>query len=105
MNFLFVCSRNEWRSRTAETIFKTNQKHNFKSAGTESNARIKVNSKLVSWADIIFVMEKKHRQRLQERFGQLLKDKEVVILHIDDIYGYMDDELIETLKVSVTPYL
>ena len=69
MNILFVCSRNKWRSRTAETIFKNNQKHNVKSAGTENDARIKVTEKLISWSDLIFVMEKKHRERLKEKFG------------------------------------
>jgi predicted protein tyrosine phosphatase len=105
MNVLFVCSRNKWRSRTAEAIFKVNQDHEFRSAGTEKDARIKVNEKLVNWADLIFVMEKRHKQRLQDRFDQLLNDKEVVILDIEDNFEYMDEELIETLKRSVTPYL
>ena len=105
MNVLFVCSRNKWRSRTAETIFKTNQSHEFRSAGTENDARIKVNEKLIIWADLIFVMEKRHKQRLQDRFDQLLNDKKIVILDIEDNYQYMDEELIETLRASVGPYL
>ena len=105
MNVLFVCSRNKWRSRTAETIFKADQSHEFRSAGTENDARIKVNEKLINWADLIFVMEKRHKQRLQDRFDQLLNDKKIVILDIEDNYQYMDEELIETLKTSVTPYL
>jgi len=105
MNVLFVCSRNKWRSRTAETVFKGHQNHEFKSAGTESDARIRVNEKLINWADLIFVMEKRHKERLQEKFDQLLNDKEIVILEIEDNFEYMDEELIETLRISVTPYL
>jgi predicted protein tyrosine phosphatase len=105
MNVLFVCSRNKWRSRTAETIFKDNQDHHFKSAGTENDARIKVNEKLINWADAVFVMEKRHRQRLQERFGQLLDDKKIITLDIEDNYQYMDEELVNILKTSITPYL
>ncbi len=105
MNVLFVCSRNQWRSRTAEAIFKDDQAHSFKSAGTEHDARIKVNEKLISWADLIFVMEKRHRQRLRDKYGQLLTDKEIVILDIQDDYQFMDAELVETLRMSVTPYL
>jgi predicted protein tyrosine phosphatase len=105
MNILFVCSKNKWRSRTAETIFKNNGTHEVKSAGTENDARIKVTQKLVDWADLIFVMEKRHKQRLQEKFEDVLNLKHVVILDIEDNYQYMDDELIETLKISVTPYL
>ena len=105
MNILFICSRNKWRSRTAETIFKDDQRHQFRSAGTENDARIKVSEKLVNWADLIFVMEKRHKQRLQEKFGALLDDKDLVILDIEDNYQYMNEELIETLKISVSPYL
>lgn len=102
---LFICSRNKWRSRTAETLFKKNSFLDVKSAGTENNARIKVNDSLISWADIIFVMEKKHKERLQENFKASMLDKEVVILDILDNYKYMDKELIEELKLSVADYL
>lgn len=105
VNILFICSRNKWRSRTAETIFQDDQRHSVKSAGTENDARIKVTEKLINWADLIFVMEKRHRDRLQEKFGQAMEHKEVVVLFIEDSYQYMDPELIDTLKLSVAPYL
>ena len=105
MNILFICSRNKWRSRTAETIFKNNQQHIVKSAGTENEARIRVTEKLVRWADLIFVMEKKHKERLKEKFGSLTDDKDIIILDIQDDYKYMDAELIEVLETSVSPYL
>ena len=105
MNILFVCSRNKWRSRTAETIFKGQQLHEVRSAGTSSDARIKVSEKLITWADLIFVMEKRHKQILQEKFNDALIEKDVVVLDIEDNYQYMDEELIETLRASVGPYL
>jgi predicted protein tyrosine phosphatase len=105
MNILFICSKNRWRSRTAETIFKSDPTHEFRSAGTENDARIKVNEKLINWAGLIFVMEKRHKQRLREKFHSLLSDKKIVILDIEDNYQYMDEELIETLRTSVTPHL
>ena len=105
MNILFVCSKNRWRSRTAETIFKGHHHHEFKSAGTENDARIKINEKLIKWADLIFVMEKRHKQRLQDKFDHLLDDKKIVILDIEDDYRYMDEELIQVLRITVTPYL
>lgn len=104
MNILFVCSRNKWRSLTAETIFKNNAVHNIRSAGTENEARVKVNEKLIQWSELIFVMEKRHRERLYEKFGGLMRDKEIVVLNIPDEYKYMDPELIEMLRVSVDPY-
>ena len=105
MNVLFVCSRNKWRSRTAETIFQENQDHSFRSAGTAEDARIKINGKLIEWADIIFVMEKKHKQKLLEKFDPLLKGKKIIILDIEDRYQYMDEELILSLRASVSPFL
>lgn len=105
MNILFVCSRNKWRSRTAETVFRQNGIHNIKSAGTENSARIKITEKLIDWADTIFVMEKRHKERITERFGSRLDHKKIIILDIPDDYKYMDTELIETLKTSVLPYL
>jgi predicted protein tyrosine phosphatase len=105
MNILFVCSQNKWRSLTAETIFKNNPNYFVKSAGTENGARVRITEKLVSWADIIFVMEKRHKERLNYKFGILLDDKELIILDIADDYKYMDTELIEILKISVSPYL
>ncbi len=104
MNLLFVCSRNQWRSPTAEKIFN-GQKHSAKSAGTEKSARIKINSKLITWADMIFVMEKRHKQRLIEQYSDLLTDKPVIILDIPDEYPYMDEELVISLKAAAEPYL
>jgi len=105
MNILFVCSRNKWRSRTAETIYKNHSIHNVRSAGTEPSARIKINSKLILWADLILVMEKKHKQRIIENFSKDIIDKEIIILNIPDDYQYMDEELINELNSKVLDYL
>lgn len=105
MNVLFVCSKNRWRSRTAETIFKDSQKHAVRSAGTESDARIRVSQKLIAWSEMIFVMERRHKEKLLDRFGSMLDDKEIVVLHIEDDFQYMDEELIETIRMSVAPYI
>ena len=105
MNLLFVCSRNIWRSPTAETIYKNRQDHKVKSAGTEPSAKIRVSSKDILWADIIFTMEKKHKQRLLDNFPDETKNKQLVILDIEDDYKYMDEELVEMIKLSVDLFL
>ena len=104
-NILFVCSRNKWRSLTAETIYKNSSEYNVKSAGTEDSARIKINSKLIIWAQIIFVMEKKHNEKLLEKFFTEISNKKMIILDIPDIYKYMDKELIEEIKTSISAYI
>jgi predicted protein tyrosine phosphatase len=75
-----------------------------RSAGVSPKARIKVNEKMIDWADLIFVMEKRHRTILGEKFANLAKEK-IIVLEIPDEYQYMDDELIQLLKLSVEPYL
>lgn len=105
MNLLFVCSRNQWRSPTAEEIYKNYTGINALSAGTEPGARIKLSVKLISWADIIFVMEKRHKQRILEKFGSEMNFKEIIILDIPDDYQFMDPELIEDLRTKIDHYL
>lgn len=76
-----------------------------KSAGTSNSARIKLNEKLIAWADLIFVMEKRHRTIIQEKFPFSLDDKKIIILDISDDYQFMDEDLIEILENNVRPYL
>jgi predicted protein tyrosine phosphatase len=105
MNLLFVCSRNQWRSPTAETIYKNHQGMSVRSAGTEPSARIKLTSKIIAWADLIFVMEKKHKDRILEKFKAELDHHPIIILEIPDEYKFMDVELVEDIKTKVDAYL
>lgn len=105
MNALFICSRNQWRSPTAETVFRRYPNVQARSAGTSPNARHTVSIDDIAWADKIFVMEQKHKSRLLAQFPRALQYKEMIILDIPDDYKYMDEELIEILKESVVPYL
>lgn len=59
----------------------------------------------IGWADLIFVMEKKHKRRLQERFGDILTHKKIVCLNIPDDYQFMDSELINILRSSVSEHI
>ena len=102
---LFICSRNRWRSLTAEKIFNGVNGTQTRSAGTETNARIKVTAGHISWADLVFVMEKKHLRRLQERFPEEIAQKRVICLHIPDDYDFMQQELKDILEAGVSPHL
>jgi predicted protein tyrosine phosphatase len=105
MNLLFICSRNRWRSRTAEDLFKRLSGYDVRSAGTAESARVKVNQKLLIWADVIFVMEREHKKRLQEKFSSSIITKEVIVLNIPDEYQYMDKELVKLLNDTVLTLL
>jgi predicted protein tyrosine phosphatase len=104
-NLLFICSKNQWRSPTAELLFKNNARHKARSAGTSAKARIKVNAKMIAWADVIFVMERKHLQILKQLFPEAIAGKPITILDIEDNYRFGDEELIAILKTLLTDYL
>ena len=104
MKLLFVCSRNQWRSRTAETLFARREGLSVRSAGTASSARIRVTSAMIDWADCILVMEHEHKSILLKRFSQL-RSKRCIVLDIEDNYRYMDTELIELLNEAVEPII
>lgn len=95
---LFICSRNRRRSLTAETIFKGEPAWDVRSAGTEEAARIKVTAGQLGWSDVIVVMEKRHKERLQQKFPEEFAAKRCVCLFIPDDYEFMDEGLIEILR-------
>ncbi|NJC27002.1 low molecular weight protein tyrosine phosphatase family protein [Neolewinella antarctica] len=105
MNVLFLCSRNQWRSRTAEHIFRDVDGHCVKSAGTSPSARIRVGPALLNWAELIFVMEQKHLAILERKFPDAIIDKNIIALDVADDYRYLDEELIHELRDGVAVYL
>jgi predicted protein tyrosine phosphatase len=98
IKILFVCSRNRRRSLTAETIFKGEPAWDVRSAGTEESARIKVTAGHLGWADVIVVMEKRHQERLRQKFPVEFAGKSCVCLFVSDDYEFMDARLIEILR-------
>lgn len=101
---LFICSRNQWRSPTAEKVFQQ-KGFNARSAGTSPNAKRTVSVKDITWSSHIFVMEKKHKQRMMSKFPRLLEYKKIMVLDIADEYQFMDAELIDILSDVVGHHL
>jgi predicted protein tyrosine phosphatase len=100
-NILFVCSKNQWRSPTAEALYRKHPSLAVRSAGTSSSARHQLSGDDIQWAEVIFVMEEKHGRRIRADHGQLLAGKTIHVLDIPDDYKYMDQELIDLLTTSV----
>ncbi len=76
-----------------------------RSAGTNKGARQSVRSSDLLWADLVLVMEQKHKQRVMAAFPGETKFKTVHVLDIPDDYQYMDPELIEEITSAVDPLL
>lgn len=76
-----------------------------RSAGLDKDAVNTLSSDDLQWADIIFVMENTHLNKLSKKYSHYLRGKRVITLNIPDDYDFMDSELIEILKKSVAGYL
>jgi len=105
LKVLFICEANRLRSPTAETIFSTYSGVEAKSAGVGKEATVPVSAELLDWADLIFVMEKRHRNLIHSRFREVYLRKRIICLYIPDEFEFMDPELICLLEEKVTPYL
>ena len=102
---LFICSQNRLRSPTAEQVFASWEGIETASAGTNNDAENPLTAELVAWAQLIFVMERVHRDKLSKMFRAHIKDQRVVCLDIPDRYGFMEPALIELLEAKVAPHL
>ncbi len=76
-----------------------------RSAGTERDADNSVSRDDLEWAEIVFVMEKRHRNKLHTMFKDLYHLRRIVCLYIPDEYEFMQPELVRLLEQKVNPYL
>lgn len=102
---LFVCSRARLRSPTAERVFADWPGVETASAGLSHDADCPLTAEDVVAADLIFVMEKAHRNRLGQRFRRQLNGKRLICLDVPDDYDYMDPVLVALLKARVSGFL
>jgi predicted protein tyrosine phosphatase len=105
LRLLFVCSQNRLRSPTAEAVFARYDGIETQSAGTNNDADTPLSGDAIEWADIVFVMESAHRDKLAKRYSQLLRAKRVVVLGIPDNYAYMQPELVALLEARVRRFI
>lgn len=96
--YLFVCTVNRMRSTTAHEIYKDDPRFEVDSAGTDRTANTVLEEWHLEWADAIVVMEKYHRNVIRGKFPAWSDKKPIVCLYIEDIYGFMQPELIAILR-------
>jgi predicted protein tyrosine phosphatase len=100
-NILFVCSRNRWRSPTAEKIYSRHNEIFVRSAGLSTKGNRRVTEKDISWADLIIFMENWHKSKLKAQYRGTIDFPKMEVLNIPDDYRYMDDDLINLIKSQV----
>ena len=110
MRVLFVCTANRRRSNTAEDYFSAQYPEiEFRSAGSNvpmcrKEGTEPITRELVSWADLILVMERDHLGAVK-KLNPLKTPKRMAVLDIPDRYSYYQKDLIQLLEKQASPYL
>jgi predicted protein tyrosine phosphatase len=97
---LFVCSGNLDRSPTAVELLKNMEGLEAKSAGTLGSAPTTISKEIIEWADMIFAMEERHRDKIVSICPDVQED--VVVLNIPDRYRRGDPELVRMLRQKLS---
>jgi len=102
---LFLCKYNRSRSATAERLFCKRPDLEVRSAGTNEDALVRVNQRMLDWADVVFTMDSTQQRALQHMFPSHPGLKKLVCLEIPDDFAFLHPELVKLLKERVTPHL
>ena len=102
---LFICQFNRRRSATAERVFTKDPTLDVLSAGTSEDALVRVNERMLDWADIVFVMDGEQVRDLQRMFPAHPAIARLICLEILDEYHFLDPELIALLQERTLPHL
>ena len=100
---LFVCHLNRVRSATAERLFCKRTDLDVRSAGTSSDAMVRVNARMLDWADLVLTMDEGQRQALEQMFPGHPTLSRLVCLQIPDEFTFLQPELVVLLRERVTP--
>jgi protein-tyrosine phosphatase len=103
---LFVCTDNVDCSRTAEDLYRADERYEVRSAGIAPFATVPLTRDLLLWADRVFVMnerEDQHRTLIRIRFPDV--DRPLFDLDIEDRWSRGDPELVTLVLRRLRPYL
>lgn len=102
---LFVCNQNKVRSLTAEHLYRARPDLEVRSAGTASFAKTQLSRELLNWSEVIFVFEKDQITAMNERFEDIVENKNIICLGLPDKFEYKSPNLVVKLVAKLDPYL
>ena len=105
VHVLFICEFNRKRSATAERVFSKDPALEVLSAGTSEDALVRVNERMLDWADVVFVMDDGQVRDLRRTFPQHPSIARLICLEILDVYHFLDPQLIALLQERTLPHL
>ncbi len=100
-----MCGKNRLRSPTAEQVFAGWPGIEVASTGVDADADERVTAEHLAWADLVLVMERAHRRKLQSRHRRSLGRACIASLDIPASYGFMDEALVALLRERVPRHL
>lgn len=107
MNVLFVCTENLVRSPMAVSLFRElrgpESPHNAYSVGILGRAPRRLTTRDIVWADLVAVMETRHRQVIQTHWPDHVG--KVIVLEVSDHFMSGDVSLREVLEPKVRALL
>ncbi|OFW06539.1 MAG: hypothetical protein A3H96_12785 [Acidobacteria bacterium RIFCSPLOWO2_02_FULL_67_36] len=102
---LFVCQWNRSRSATAERLFCRRKDLEVRSAGTSPDALVRVNERMLDWADVIFTMDEGQREEMAAMFPTHAALERLVCLDIPDDFTFLQPALVDLLERKVATHL
>jgi predicted protein tyrosine phosphatase len=105
LRVLFICRQNRRRSATAERIFAKHPLLDVRSAGTNPDALVHVNERMLTWADAIFTMDPGQKRALDRQFAGHPALERLICLEIPDNFIFLDPELVRLLEERATPHI
>lgn len=94
MRILFICNQAKHRSPTAAKLFSSQHETRFAGLYNEKP----VTEQELAWANLIAVMEDEQHIELSKRFPKIYLTKQIITLHISDVYAADSPELIHALQ-------
>lgn len=77
----------------------------MRSAGLNADALVRVNARMLDWADLVLTMEPRHREVLAEMFPGHQALARIECLEVPDRYPFLDPELVSLLEGRVRAVL
>ena len=105
-HILFICTANVDRSKTAEDLYRDDERYAVRSRGVAPFAIREVTRDDLDWAERVFVMDEKadqHKTLIQVRFGKV--NQPIVDLEIEDLWRRGDPELSRLLLRRLKKHL
>ena len=103
---LFVCTANIDRSRTAEDLYRADERYEVRSAGVADFATVRLTRDLRRWADRVFVRnesEDRHRTLIRVKCPDV--DRPLADLDIEDRWPRGDPELVALILRRLRSHL